>query len=130
MFDKYMICEEGFQNVVENDVVVGFQFGARSPYYRGLGLSMVEDIAITVDGEAVPRERILFSVRGRSWTLEQMETEMDERWEMGEVATLTVKREGGLASGQHKIELMEQLRISYLPFPSITRDTKTLTITA
>ncbi len=89
---------------------------------------MVEDIAITVDGEAIPRERILFSVRGRTWTLEQMESEIEERWEMGEVATLTVKREGGLTGGEHKIELMEELRISYLPFPSITRDTKTLTL--
>jgi Domain of unknown function (DUF6379) len=128
MFDQYMICEDGFQNVVENDVVVGFQFGARLPYYRGLGLSMVEDIAISVDGEAVPREQLLFSVRGRTWTLEQMENEIEERWEMGEVATLTVQRAGGLFSGEHKIELMEQLRISYLPFPSITRDAKTLTI--
>lgn len=126
MFDQYMICEDGFQNVNENGAVIGFQFGARLPYYRGLGLSMVEDIAITVDGEAVPREQVLFSVRGRTWTLEQMESEIEERWEMGEVATLIVQRAGGLSSGEHKIELMEQLRISYLPFPSITRDAKML----
>ncbi|MBL8204193.1 MAG: hypothetical protein JNM09_08185 [Blastocatellia bacterium] len=128
MFDKYMICEEGLQNVVENGAVTGFQFGARLPYYRGLGLSMVEDIGITVDGETIPHEQVLFSVRGRTWTLEQMETEIEERWEMGEVAMLIVQRNGGLSSGDHKIELMEQLRISYLPFPSITRDTKTLTL--
>ena len=112
MFDKYMICEEGFQNVVENGEVIGFQFGARLPYYRGLGLSMVEDIGITVDGETIPHEQVLFSVRGRTWTLEQMETEIEERWEMGEVAMLIVQRNGGLSSGDHKIELMEQLRIS------------------
>lgn len=126
MFDKYMICEEGFQNTVENGEVIGFQFGARLPYYRGLGLSMVEDIGITVDGEAVPREQILFSVRGRTWTLAEMETEIDERWEMGEVATLMVKRPNGLTSGEHKIELSEQLRISYLPFSPVTRDAKVL----
>jgi hypothetical protein len=130
MFDQYMICEDGFQNISKNGAVTGFQFGARLPYYRGLGLSMVEDIGITVDGEAVPREQILFSVRGRTWTLAEMETEMEERWEMGEVATLIVQRDGGLSSGEHKIELMEQLRISYLPFPSLTRDAKTLKLTA
>lgn len=126
MFDKYMICEDSLRNVSENGEVVGFQFGARLPYYRGLGLSMVEDIAITVDGEAMPREQILFSVRGRTWTLAEMETEIEERWEMGEVATLIVKKEGGLSRGEHKIELAEQLRISYLPFPLVTRDAKTL----
>jgi hypothetical protein len=130
MFDKYMICEDSLRNVSENGEVVGFQFGARLPYYRGLGLSMVEDIAITVDGEAMPREQILFSVRGRTWTLEQMETEIEERWEMGEVATLIVKKEGGLPSGEHNIELSEQLRISYLPFPLVTRDAKTLRLIA
>lgn len=130
MFDQYMICEDGLQNVTENGAVTGFQFGARLPYYRGLGLSMVEDIAINIDGEAVPREQILFSVRGRTWTLEEMENEIEERWEMGEVATLIVQCDGGLSSGEHKVELMEQLRISYLPFPSITRDAKTLKLTA
>ena len=128
MFDKYMICAEGFSNVNESGIATGFQFGARLPYYRGLGLSMVEEIAISVDGEAVAREQISFSVRGRTWTLDEMETELEDRWEMGEVATLTVQREGGLASGEHKLELMEQLRISYLPFPSITRDAKVLTL--
>lgn len=126
MFDKYMICEDGLQNTVENGAVVGFQFGARLPYYRGLGLSMVEDIGISVDGEAIPREQILFSLRGRTWTLDEMETEIEERWEMGEIATLIVQRSGGLASGEHKIELSEQLRISYLPFSPVTRDAKTL----
>lgn len=128
MFDKYMICEEGLQNVVENGEVIGFQFGARLPYYRGLGLSMVEDIGISVDGEAIPREQILFSLRGRTWTLAEMEAEIEERWEMGEVATLIVQRPNGLTSGEHKIELREQLRISYLPFKPTTHDAKVLTL--
>jgi hypothetical protein len=128
MFDKYMICDDGFRNVVENGVVNGFQLGARLPYYRGLGLSMIEGIGIRIDGEVVPREQIRFSVRGRSWTLAEMETEVEERWEMGEIATLIVVRPGGLARGEHTIELTEQLRISYLPFSPITRDTKVLTL--
>lgn len=126
MFDKYMICEDGFRNSIENGAVIGFQFDARLPYYRGLGLSMVEDIGIRVDGEAVSREQIRFSVRGRSWTLAEMETEVEERWEMGEIATLLVALPGGLPRGEHTIELSEQLRISYLPFSPITRDKKVL----
>jgi hypothetical protein len=127
MFDHYMICGDGFRNTVESGGVTGFEFGARLPYYRGLGLSMVEDIAITVDGNAVPREDIRFSVRGKSWTLEELEEE-DERWEMGEVATLRVRKPGGLSSGKHKVELAERLRISYLPFSPVTRDQKELTL--
>jgi hypothetical protein len=130
MFDHYMICTDGFCNTRENGQVSGFQFGARLPYYRGLGLSMVEDIAIKIDGEAVAREDITLSVRGKSWTLAELESEGEERWEMGEIAMLRVRRAGGLPKGAHKIELAEQLRISYLPFSPVTRDAKELTIGA
>ncbi|UNA35289.1 DUF6379 domain-containing protein [Klebsiella variicola subsp. variicola] len=40
-------------------------FLARLPYYRGLGLSMVEDIAVTLNGEAIPRQAIRLALRGR-----------------------------------------------------------------
>jgi len=128
MLDHYMICEGGFKNITEGGEKTGFQFGARLPYYRGLGLSMVEDLAVTVDGEPVPRDQILFSVRGKDWTLAQLETEMEERWEMGEVATVKVKRPGGLPPGKHNVELAERLRISYLPFTPVTKDAKELTL--
>lgn len=128
MFDQYMICTDGFRNTSEGGQVTGFEFGARLPYYRGLGLSMVEDIAITVDGNAIAREDIRFSVRGKNWTLAELESEGEERWEMGEVATLKVLREGGLSRGSHTVELAERLRISYLPFSPVTRDSKQLTL--
>jgi hypothetical protein len=128
MFDHYMICTDGFCNTQEGGEVTGFEFGARLPYYRGLGLSMVEDIAITVDGKAVAREDITFSVRGRNWTLAELEAESEERWEMGEIATLRVRMPGGLSAGVHNLELAERLRISYLPFTPVTRDTKQFTL--
>jgi hypothetical protein len=130
MFDNKMICPEGFTNVEENGEVVGFSILARLPYYRGLGLSMIEDIAVSVDGEAVPREDIRFSVRGRSWTLDEMESEYGDRWNFGEKATIIALKPGGLAPGKHRIELAERLRISYLPFVPTTRDTKELELAA
>ena len=128
MFDKYMIVEDGFTNVVEDGEVTGFQFGARLPYYRGLGLSMVENLAITVDGEPVPREDIRVTLHGNTYSLDEMETEYEDRWEMGEVGTVTVRRPGGLTPGEHTIELVEYLRISYLPFTLTGRDAKVLTL--
>ncbi len=128
MMDKHMICTDGFENVVENGQVTGFALLARLPYYRGLGLSMVEDIAVTVDGEAVPREAIRLHLRGRSWSLAEMETCYDEKWNFGEKARVFVARPGGLPKGEHRIELAERLRVSYLPFVPTTRDSKTLVI--
>ena len=69
MMDQHMLCDDGFENVVQNGSTTGFALLARLPYYRGLGLSMVEDIAITVDGQAVPREAVRLSLDRKSTRL-------------------------------------------------------------
>ena len=130
MMDKLMLCDEGFENIVENGKVVGFAILARLPYYRGLGLSMVENIALTVDGEDIPRDDIRFSVRGRSWTLDEMETEYGDRWNFGEKARVSVMREGGLAPGAHEIGIAITMRVSYLPFVPTTKTSRQLQLAA
>lgn len=128
MFDKYMICEETVRNVKRDGKVTGFEFGARLPYYRGLGLSMVEEVAVTVDGKAVPRGDVRLRIGERSWALDDLATEFEARWEMGDVATVEVALPGGLSAGSHTLQLMEQLRIAYLPFPLQGRDSKDVVV--
>jgi hypothetical protein len=126
MFDQYMICEHDFRNVVECGQVTGFQFFARLPYYRGLGISMVEDLAITVDGQRYPRESIRVSLHGNVYSLDEMEHEYEDRWEFGEEVIVFVQKPGGLGHGLHKIEMQDTLRISYLPFLLTGNDHKVL----
>jgi hypothetical protein len=128
MFEKYMIVENDAANIVENGKITGFKFGARLPYYRGIPLSLVEEIIVKVDGEEVAKENIKFSAHGSTYTLPQMETEVDDRWNMGEVADIIVEKDGGLQKGEHKIYLMLNMRIAYLPFPSIRKSEKTISI--
>jgi hypothetical protein len=128
MFDKYLIGENGFRNVVGDGKTTGFQLEVRIAYYRGLGLSMVEGFEVSVDGREFPRQDNLFTVRGRTFTHRQMETEYDERWEMGEVAQLTVPLSGGLSVGKHEVAVTEFLRVSYVPVITTGKDKKTLTL--
>lgn len=114
MYEKYMIVPEQAQNTDK-----GFQIGARLPYYRGVSLSMVEEIEVSVDGEILPQTAVSIIVDDKIYSLEQREDETDDRWEMGEVALLHVEKEGGLAKGEHTIGLKINLRIGYMPFPSI-----------
>ncbi len=130
MFDKYLICENSLRNVTQAGNKVGFAFDARLGYYRGLGLSMVEDLAITVDGEAMPREAVRFNDDGKELSLNDMEKALDRRWEFGAVATINVLRPGGLTPGKHRLEFKEVLRISYMPFPSTAADMKEMNVTA
>ena len=90
MFDQHIICREGFGNVTRDGEIIGVRFLARLPYYRGLGLSMVEDIAVTLNGEAIPRQAIRLALRGREWTLDELESVYDDRWNFGEKAIITV----------------------------------------
>ncbi|MBU6267053.1 MAG: hypothetical protein KGN34_05885 [Sphingomonadales bacterium] len=124
MMDNKMIVEGSLQSVEG-----GFAFLGRLPYYRGLGLSMVEDIAVTVDGVAIPRADIRFSVRGKTYTLDEMETVYDDRWNFGEKALITALN-GGLAPGEHRIEFAVRNRVSYLPFVPTTKDAKQLALAA
>jgi hypothetical protein len=125
MMDNKMIIEDSLESNPD-----GFAFYGRLPYYRGLGLSMIEDIAITADGEVVPREDVRFHVRGNTYSLDQMETVYDDRWNFGEKAKIIAVKPGGLAPGKHRIEFAVRMRISYLPFVPTTKDMKQLALAA
>ena len=122
MFDKYMIVEDSLDNTAD-----GFSFRARLPYYRGLGLSMVEDIAVTIDGTPCPREAVRLTLRGKTYCLDAMETVFDDRWNFGEEGLVTVVG-SHLAEGGHILDLNQRLRISYLPFPLTGKDSKRLSL--
>lgn len=130
MMDQHMLCDDGFENVVDGDKTTGFALRARLPYYRGLGLSMVEDIAVSVDGQAAPREAVRLALRGRSWRLDEMETCFDEKWNFGEKAQVVVAHPGGLTPGAHRVDLAIRYRVSYLPFVPTTRTGRQLTLAA
>ena len=121
MFDKYLILEDSVRDTED-----GFEFEARLGYYRGLGLSMVEDLALSLDGEPIAREAIGFDEGPGPLTLDEMETAYDRRWGFGAKARIRVRRPGGLGGGEHRLELTEKLRISYLPFPLTASDSKTV----
>ena len=127
-----MIIREGsVRNVVDADgAVTGFSFATHMPYYRGLGLSMVEVPEVRVDGVAVSEEDLRFTYNGVTRTFAELADVSDVRWELRTFATITVLRDGGLAAGEHEIFVNLRLRVSYLPFLSENRFTRTVTVAA
>ena len=128
MFEKYMIVEDNLKNVVEDGKITGFQFGARLPYYRGVSLSMVEEIEVSLNNEVLPQDQVYIAVHENKYNLNERENELDDRWEMGEVATLFIQKEGGLEKGNHLLGLKINIRIGYLPFPAIRNAQKEIKI--
>lgn len=128
MFEQYLVCEDGFRNVVTEGTIVGFEVKLRIPYYRGIALSLINSIDLEIDGVSFPREDMTFSVETGSFPYNELSTAINNRWEFGEKATLFVKKEEGLSEGTHNVHAIVNLRISYLPWPNIGEDTKNIKI--
>lgn len=130
MFEQYLVNPNGFCNVKEDDQVIGYEVQLRIPYYRGLPMSCVEVIDLTVDGEEVANEDMAITVKGDTFTFAELPTAINHRWEMIETITVFVKKPGGLAKGEHKVHAFVSLRISYLPFNNVGDDEKVLVLEA
>jgi len=114
MYEKYMVLKEDIQSVVVNGVGTGFEVKMRIPYYRGVCLSLVEDIQIRFNGRLFPKEALTFSVGGETFTFAEMATMTQHRWEYGEKATVFAPMPGGIPLGMHRVEVTVAIRVSYM----------------
>lgn len=118
MFDNNVFVENSCHNITKEGKVTGFEMGTYITYYRGIPLSMVNDIRVEVDGKEVPRESILFSSDGEDWfTLDEMTTVTTYKWEYDQAAHILVKKDGGLSKGIHDVKLTVITRTAYIPVP-------------
>jgi hypothetical protein len=126
VFDKYIVCEDSLRTTDDSRTHAVVE--VRMPYYRGLGLSMVEGVDLVVDGQAVAPSATTFTVHGHSYPMTELPDVLDDRWEMGERAEIGFTLDEPLATGDHEVTAAVRLRISYMPVPGGGRDTKTLTV--
>lgn len=118
MFDNNVFIKGSFKNTVVENKTIGFEMQTHITYYRAIPLSMVNDIRVKVDGNAVPREDIRCSVDQIDWfTLAEMPTVTTYKWEYGEPLYVRVLQEGGLPAGEHDVELAVVTRTAYIPVP-------------
>lgn len=126
MFEKYIVCEDSLR-VTDASRMHGV-VEVRMPYYRGLGLSMVEAVDLVLDDQQIPADQTTFTVHGATYATDQLGEVVDDRWEMGERAELGFTSPSPVAPGEHIVTVTVRLRISYMPVPSGGRDTKVLTL--
>lgn len=103
MYEQYLLTNREFCNVSENGRITGFQVKIRIPAYRALCVAQIDDISVEVDGEKFSRDKLTFTAGGRSYPLNALRTVMDLYWRFGELATVTVSKPGGLATGTHTV---------------------------
>jgi Domain of unknown function (DUF6379) len=115
MLESGMIQSRGFQNLSKDGKVTGFQIRIRTPYYRGIWASLLEGADVFVDGEQFSREKILWTLGDKTFSLAELEASRDVRWPFEEAALLTVPKPGGLSVGMHDVRVKLAFRASYMP---------------
>ena len=105
MFDNNVFIKGSCRNVVENNVCLGYELQTNITYYRGIPLSMLEFVKVSVDG--------------CDWfTLGEAETVTTYKWEYGEPLYIRVLGEG-LSKGEHAVQLTVATRTAYIPVPLV-----------
>ena len=115
MFDNFLIRPDSLANDVdENGQIVGFRFAVRIADYRGCFLSLHNGYYINVDGTEYPREVQTFEINGKApRTYEELKTCCWEHWNYDDEGIVHVRKDGGLAPGEHKIGLQQSILAQY-----------------
>ena len=113
--EKQVIQSVGFRNIVSDGKVTGFQLKIRLPYYRGVFLSQIKVGPLVVDGETIPKDRIMWRVGNTDYTWQEMLASRNTHWHPLELATLIVDKPGGLAQGYHDLKYSYACTHSYMP---------------
>lgn len=114
-FDKKVLCEKSFKNILINDVTQGFNVGVNLNYYRGLHVSCIEELELKIDGEPIPEHLILFCINGKKFSINQLKDLYAEFWALKDTVNIEVYN-GGLQDGEHDVYLTLHIRSPYMQF--------------
>ena len=129
MNSNQMFLAEDVEEVLVRGIPTGFNVKIRIPYYRGVALSLVENVEVKYDNEVYPKEVLTFTTADGTFTFDEMATMTTLRWEYGEKATVFVPRKGGFGMGGHMVEVTCSIRISYMGGASNVKCAKYVSVT-
>ena len=112
-YNKILICKDDIENVVVEGVPIGYEFKIKYPSYRGVFLSCIEDLRFKMDGEDIDRKDIYFYLNGKQFLLDELPECFKEYWFVREKATVRVMKSGGIAPGEHSLNVFMKHRVPY-----------------
>ena len=109
-----IIKKPSFSHYYINGKKNGFEFDVQLAYYRGHYLSCIDVLEVRLDGELMPGTNISFELNGKEMPVYKLKWAMTEFWSQVTPARIRVIRPGGIAPGEHELELKLVLRIPYM----------------
>jgi hypothetical protein len=96
---------------VENGIAVSVQL----PWYRSLWLSAVDDVAVTVNGEAIPTDRLRFELQGREYRIEELPEQWDTLWFVADRPEVLIDLGRAAEQGEKlTVEVVLTMRLLYM----------------
>ena len=96
---------------IENGIAVSVQL----PWYRSLWLSAVDGVAVTVNGEAIPTDRLRFALQGREYRIEELPEQWDTLWFVADRPDVLIDLGRVPAEGEKlTVEVVLTMRLLYM----------------
>lgn len=115
MLERTHIQSSGFDNLGPIGARTGFRVRVRQPNYRGMRVSLLEGIDVTVDGDSFPAEGNRILINGREYRHNELDDQIVLRWAVGSTVDVLIDKPGGLEPGVHLVETAIRLRHPYFP---------------
>ena len=93
----------------------GIAVSVQLPWYRSLWLSAVDGVDATVNGAAIPRDRLRFELGGRSYRIEELPDQWDTLWFVADRPDVVILLDEVPAAGEKlTIEVVLTMRLLYM----------------
>lgn len=93
----------------------GIAVSVQLPWYRSLWLSAVDDVAASVNGVEVPKDRLRFELEGRSYRIEELPEQSETLWFVADRPDVVISLDEIPAPGEKLIvEVVLTMRLLYM----------------
>ncbi|WP_221584668.1 DUF6379 domain-containing protein [Microbacterium sp. G2-8] len=93
----------------------GIAVSVQIPWYRSLWLSAVDDVDVTVNGEAIPKESLRFELQGRSYRVAELPDQWDTLWFVADRPDIVIPLDPVPAPGDRlTVEVVLTMRLLYM----------------
>ena len=118
MYTAHVLTDVGARSIWEKGQKVGYCLNLKINYYRGLSLSCIDQISLTIDGEDVDPNTMSVQISGREYAYTDILKDTmctDVYWLFGELLRVVIRKPGGIEQGVHHVKLVLGTRRSYTP---------------
>lgn len=93
----------------------GIAVSVQLPWYRSLWLSAVDDVAATVNGIEIPKDKLRFVLNGTTYRIEELPEQWETLWFVADRPEILISLETPPAPGEKlTVEVVLTMRLLYM----------------